>query len=161
MLYVFVLYTIHVYIKYGWDSYVIDPDGGANIKKRLQETPSNKETVLLQSIPKPNDKQWSKEIYKIPKITFSTIYQFLVERKVLVQKADHVNNIIDRRNSSPLYCQDGEPLDLNDGDPIAYTRTLDKAYRFFLDGHVQKIRYHPMPSQLDFTCIGALVLPSM
>ena len=58
------------------------------LKKKLLEIPSSTETVLLQSIPKANDSHWSKEIYKIPKITFSTIYQFLVERKALVQKAD-------------------------------------------------------------------------
>jgi len=117
-------------IKYGWDIYVINRDGGSNIKKKLLEIPSSTETVLLQSIPKANDSHWSKEMYKIPKITFSTIYQFLVERKALVQKADHVDNIIERRNSSSLYCNGDNPLDPNVGDPIAYTRTLDKAYRF-------------------------------
>ena len=38
---------------------------------------------------------------------------------------------------------------------------MDKAYRFFQDGHVQDIRYHPMPSQQDYVCIEASVLPSM
>jgi len=46
-------------------------------------------------------------------------------------------------------------------DPIAYTRTLDKAYGFFKDGHVQNVRYHSLPSQPDFICIGASVLPSL
>ena len=32
---------------------------------------------------------------------------------------------------------------------------------FFQDGHVQKVRYHPMPSLSDYVCIGASVLPSM
>jgi len=32
---------------------------------------------------------------------------------------------------------------------------------FFVDGHVQKIRYHPMPAQPDVICIGSSVLPSM
>jgi len=122
---------VYDYIKYGWDIYVIDPDGGSNIKKKLLKIPSSTETVLLQSIPKESDSHWSKEIYKIPKITFSTIYQFLVERKALVQKADRVDNIIEKRNSLSLYCNGDNPLDPNVGDPIAYTSTLDKAYRFF------------------------------
>ena len=56
------------YIKYGWDIYVIDPDGGSNIKKKLLEIPPSTETVLLQSIPKANDSHWSKEIYKFQKL---------------------------------------------------------------------------------------------
>ena len=45
--------------------------------------------------------------------------------------------------------------------PAEYTRTLDKAYRFFKDGHVQQIRYHPMPSVPGYISISATVLPSM
>ena len=50
---------------------------------------------------------------------------------------------------------------LGSEESIGFTRPLDKAYRFFQDGHVQNIRYHPMPNQLDYICIGADVLPSM
>ena len=81
---------------------MIDPDGGVNMKQKLQESPMNVETIFLQCIPKSNDTQWSKEIYRIPKVTFSTIYQFLVEHKVLVKKADCIDDIIERRNSSSL-----------------------------------------------------------
>ena len=45
--------------------------------------------------------------------------------------------------------------------PAEYTRTLDKAYRFFKDGHVQKIRYHPMPSVPGYIAVAATGLPSM
>jgi len=107
------IFRVYGYIKYGWDIYVIDPDGGYNIKKRLLEIPSSTETVLLQSITKANDSHWSKEIYKIPKIIFSTIYQFLVKHEALVQKADRVDNIIEKRNSSSLYCNGDNPLDPN------------------------------------------------
>ena len=77
----------------GISTYIIDPDGGSNIKKKVLEILSSTETVLLQSILKANDSHWSKEICKIPKITFSTMYQFLVERKALDQKADRGDNI--------------------------------------------------------------------
>lgn len=50
---------------------------------------------------------------------------------------------------------------IGNGMPIEYTRTLDKAYRSFQDDHVQKIRYHPLPSVPDHICITATVLPSM
>ena len=45
--------------------------------------------------------------------------------------------------------------------PAEYTRTLDKAYGFFKDGHVQQIRYHPMPSVSGYISVAATVLPSM
>jgi len=72
-----------------------------------------------------------KKYAKFQKLHLAQIYQFLIERKALVQKADQVDNIIEKRNSSSLYCNGDNPLDPNVGDPIAYTRTLDKAYRFF------------------------------
>ena len=52
--------------------YLIDPDGGANVQQKLQ---GKADTVLVQSIPKPNDKHWSKQIYKIPKIH---LVQFMI-----------------------------------------------------------------------------------
>ena len=42
-----------------------------------------------------------------------------------------------------------------------YTRTLDKGYRFFQDGHVQNIKCHPMPRKPDFVCVASTVLPPM
>ena len=44
---------------------------------------------------------------------------------------------------------------------VEYTRTLDKAYRFYKVGHVQNIKYHPMPSVSGYVCIAATVLLSM
>lgn len=62
---------------------------------------------------------------------------------------ENVGNYNHRKSSGDAY------------DSVGYTRTLDKAYRFFQDGHVQDIKYHPMPSQHDYVCIVASVLPSM
>ena len=47
------------------------------------------------------------------------------------------------------------------GVPVEYTRTLEKAYLFYKDGHVQKVKHHPMPKQNDHICITANVLPLM
>lgn len=46
-------------------------------------------------------------------------------------------------------------------ESIEYTRKLDKAYRFFKDGHVQALKYHPWSSQPDVICVTSTVLPSM
>ena len=119
----------------------------------------SEDVVLVQSIPKVNDHLWTKELFKAPKVTYSTIYKFLVERKVLLRKASHIENIIENRDTSVLGSQSNGTC--HDKESICYTRTLDRAYVFFQDGHVQKVRYHLMPSLSDYICIGASVLPSM
>ena len=154
----------------------MDPDDGANIQNKLQNINSNnssEDVALVRTIPDMNDKLWSKEIYKAPKVTFSSIFQFLVDRKVLIRKANHVDNVIEKRDCSDLGIQTQGNVNLDSGcqgnansdtctsESVCYTRTLDKAYRFFQDGHVQNVRYHPMPSQPGYVCIGASVLPSM
>ena len=45
--------------------------------------------------------------------------------------------------------------------PTENTRTLNKAYQFFNDGHIQNVKLYPMPDLNDFICITAKVLPSM
>ena len=161
------IFRVCNYIKYGWDVLLIDPDGGANVQQKLQTTAAKNKSSdanLIQSIPRPNDVQWTKHLYKVPKITFGSIYRFLVERKVLLRKANHVENIVDQRDNCThenVTNKDCEKSGADTYESIGYTRTLDKAYRFFQDGHVQNIRYHPMPCQQDYVCISANVLPSM
>ena len=40
-------------------------------------------------------------------------------------------------------------------ESFEYTRTLDKAYHFFKDGHVQNIKCHPWTTQPDVICVKA------
>jgi len=117
------------------------------------------DVVLVQSIPNINDHLWTKELFKAPTVTYSTIYKFLVDRKVSLRKASHIECIIESRDTSVLGSQSNATC--YDKESICYTRTLDRAYVFFQDGHVQKVRYHPMPNLPDYICVGASVLPSM
>lgn len=154
------------YIKYGWDVLLTDPDDGVNVKRKLQTTAKHRDSfddALLQSIPPANDAHWTKALYKAPKVTFGTIYKFLVDRKVLLKKADHVENTVERReNCTTEKVSEHNGSNSSDAfESITYTRTLDKAYRFFQDGHVQNVRFHSMPTQPNYVCIGANVLPSM
>ena len=115
---------------------------------------------LFQSVPDAQDIHWTNRVYNIPKITFGTIYDYLVDRKVILNKISCLERMADKRTKAV----DGhtEVLETNgDGVPIQYTRTLDKAYRFFQDGHMQNIKYHPLPSVPDHICITTTVLPSM
>ena len=154
------------YIKYGWDVLLTDPDDGVNVKRKLQTTAKHRDSfddALLQSIPPAKDAHWTKALYKAPKVTFGTIYKFLVDRKVLLKKADHVENTVERReNCTTEKVSEHNGSNSSDAfESITYTRTLDKAYRFFQDGHVQNVRFHSMPAQPNYVCIGANVLPSM
>ncbi|XP_065904753.1 uncharacterized protein [Dysidea avara] len=155
------------FIKYGWDLYLIDPDDGINVKNKLQSVSAKHRNFLdenlLQSVPKAKDNQWTKDIHKCPKITFGTIFKFLVDRKCFLRNADYVESAMERRDSCSVKDVGKQKLISNLGseESIGFTRPLDKAYCFFQDGHVQNIRYHPMPNQLNYICIGADVLPSM
>ena len=87
--------------------FLIDPDGGTNIQRKLLAT--NREPLdvkLIQSVPKANDVHWTKNLHKSPKVIFSTIDEFLVECKVLLKKAVHIECVLEKRDSSML-CGNG------------------------------------------------------
>ena len=148
------------YIEYGWDQYLTDPDGGINCLQKLTSVhlPGSESQRLLQNLPSQGDVQWTKQFDSIPTVTFSTIYDFLFSRKVFLKKVRHIENAVDNREESQN-CEDTS--DESWYESVEYTRTLDKAYRFLKDGHVQDLKYHPWTSQSDIICIKATVLPSM
>ena len=140
----------------------MDPDNGINSQRKLATTRGLSSTSirLMQSVPTPDDIQWTCRLYNLPGITFGTIYDHLVDCKVVLKKVSYLENIADRRAEAVLQHISGDHESSN-SISIDYTRTLDKAYRFFQDGHVQKIKYHPLPQVLDHSCVSAAVLPSM
>ena len=52
-------------------------------------------------------------------------------------------------------------MPLNQPGPLEYTRTLDKAYRFFQEGHVHSVMFHPLPLQPNYVLVRAKVFPSL
>ena len=88
-----------------------------------------------------SDPQWTTKLCKLPKITFGTIYDFLVDRKVLLKKVSYLESIADRRAELLANPEEENIQRCNDdnilGVPVEYTRTFDKAYHFFKDGHIQ------------------------
>ena len=94
---------VQCYINYGWDQHLVDPDKGANSRKKLaaavaaaaaaESLPSR----LLHPVPAADDTLWTSRLYRIPKITFSTIYDFLVDRKVLLRRVSYLEGIADKR----------------------------------------------------------------
>jgi len=187
-----------------------DPDKGVNCRQKLAASvfkPGSESYNLLQSLPSHDDKLWTDTLHKLPEITFSTIYDFLVDRKVLLRKASCIENAVDitedtlsnadvegsevdgkqqnhvDESTNPCVSTSGKTIPDSTDNPtfvsesaetgsaskeeesryesVEYTRSLDKAYRFFKDGHVQCIKYHPWNSQQDVACVKTSVLPSM
>ena len=57
-------FRVCYYIKYGWDVLLIVPDGGTNVKQKLQaRNRKSLDAKLIQSIPKTNDVHWTKDLY--------------------------------------------------------------------------------------------------
>lgn len=52
---------------------------------------------LLHSVPAEDDSEWTSRLYKIPDITFSIIYEFLVDRKILLKRVSYLECIADKR----------------------------------------------------------------
>jgi len=80
-------------------------------------------------------------------VTFSSIYDFLLSRKVSLKKVRYIENVVDNDEENGLNVEDAG--DQSWYESVEYTRMLDKAYRFFKDGHVQNLRFHPWINQSD------------
>ena len=93
---------VQCYINYGWDQYLVDPDKGANIRHKLAaaQHPKSLTSRLLCSFPSEDDPQWTNRLYKIPEVSFSTIYDFLVDRKVLLKRVSYLESVADRDTKS-------------------------------------------------------------
>ena len=57
---------------------------------------------IFQSLPTPEDPLWTKQLVELPRVTFSTIYKFLVGRKVALPKVSYLESIADVRVEQSL-----------------------------------------------------------
>lgn len=82
------------YIQFGWDQYLVDPDKGLKCRRKLTaiHKPASEPHSLFKSLPSPDDKEWTKSLQCLPTITFNTIYDFLVDRKILLKKVSHIEH---------------------------------------------------------------------
>ena len=113
---------------------MIDPDQGVNSRHKLTslaaKCPDSLPFKLLQAVPDVSDSEWTTKLCKLPKITFGTIYDFLVDRKVLLKNVSDLESVTDRR--AELLCNpekgdtyvfhNDRTLDI----PVEFTRTLEK-----------------------------------
>ena len=82
----------------------------------------------------------------------------------MIKKVACLESVIDKRTEAVH--NDDEKVNVVEPSAncmsIEYTRTLDKAYHFFQDGHVQNVKYHPLPILLTiYAFLQLFYLPSM
>jgi len=83
-------YRANDYLKYGWDQCLIDPDQGANCRRKSSSLASGNlkcsSLKILDALPDVSDSEWTTKSYKLPKVTFGTILDCLVDQRVLFKK---------------------------------------------------------------------------
>ena len=85
--------------------------------------PGSESQRLLQNLPAQDDKQWTKQLHLIPTVTFSSIYDFLVSRKVSLKKVRQIENAVDDREDNSINGKD--PSEQSGYESVEYTRILD------------------------------------
>ena len=75
---------VKAYIENGWPEEIIDPDGGCHCCERLRNLmdPADEASCTLPLLPDRGDPGWIKSLADVQCISFSTIWQHLVERRV-------------------------------------------------------------------------------
>ena len=77
---------------------MVDPDKGVNSRRKLAKIQGSSSCLkLLQSVPDAEDSQWTSRLYHLPKIIFRTIYEHLVDRKIILHKVSYLEGISDKR----------------------------------------------------------------
>ena len=110
-------YRVQCYIKFGWDQNLVDPDKGANSHEKLAAVTNSLSlpSKLLHSVPAEDDPEWTSRLYKIPDINFSSIYEFLVDWKVLLKRVSYLECVADKQAEAVT----GEGSDIKQNDRVA------------------------------------------
>ena len=128
------------YVEYGWDLYLTDPDGETNCLQKLASVhlPGSESQRLLQNLPAQDDVQWTKQLHLIPTVTFSSIYDFLVSRKVSLKKVRQIENAVDDCEDNSINGEDTsgqswyESVEYTRSCPRSQIPSLDKPIRYYL-----------------------------
>ena len=77
----------------------MDPDNGKNCCQKLDASsiPGSMSVTLFQSVPSAQDKEWTSRLYNVPNVTLGTIYDYLVDRKLVLMKVTCLESVADKR----------------------------------------------------------------
>ena len=144
------------YIQLGLEKEIVDPGGGANIDRKLARLQSACDDLEshpnLREAPPPPQEGWDSCLADLPNVTFASLYKHFMERPLKSLLGD------DPVGASSVSSTSEE--DATD-DPATSFRGVEKGYRFFKSGHVQRIEFHRLPASSEFCYVRAKVLPSM
>ncbi|XP_070544928.1 uncharacterized protein [Ptychodera flava] len=129
--FVFILFRVNDYIAGGLDGFLVDPDNGRNVKRKLEARGIDQPATLSTEFTVPPDKGWVKDLTKVPAIDFGSMWHFLVNQPHLQEKARGTD------------------------------KQFGKGYRIYRAGHIQSVEYHPMSEESPFVYLKASILPSM
>ena len=169
----------------GRDGEIIDPDHGANITatlEKLQEIGGEEVHPNLARVPKcpPMDSRgWTTNFSRLSCFTYRTLYKHFTERSEKeVEKMETATSrtavlgcdgdTAEGSHSEGILAEDSESIAGQEARPpilkFRSFRGLDKGYRFYRDGHVQKIKLHmdvQAAGDQDKSCyVHCQVLPS-
>ena len=117
----------------------MDPDGGVNIDAKLQCMKSTgKDVGPLATIPSDG---WIADLSQLPTITHPMIYKHFMERSFRA-----VAGIADPGL---------------DDSAMTAQRCIEKGFKMFADGHVQKFEFNPSPSTQGQCFVRCKVVASM
>ena len=163
---------VSTYIAEGRDDEIVDPDHGANVSAKVEKlqkmgwTSVHPNLARVPKCPGADDPGWTSNLCKLPFFTFRTLYRHFVERS----EKEVDDGEYEREDESGLevesMMEDSDVCVGQQPPPRKFRsfRGLDKGYRFFRDGHVQKIRLSPVlrsENDGDHVYVTCTVLPSM
>lgn len=111
----------------------------------------------LCHVPAVPETGWTKDLANLPTITFRTLYEHFTERV----ERDVDSGVVVADSGMDGDVEGDDTSEEEAGQKFRAFRGLDKGYRFFRDGHVQGIEFHPLPDDRNVCYVRATVLPSM
>ena len=175
------LCRVSTIIAEGRDDDIVDPDHGANIAAKIEKLQKMGATraahpnlVKVPKCPPVDAASWTDNLSGLPCLTFRTLYKHFAERSaekdVELGEWSVMDITEDSDSETAGYTADAEVTSSEasakapPGVKFRSFRGLDKGYRFFRDGHVQKIRLNldvPSDGNTSLCYVDCLVLPSM
>ena len=131
----------------------MDPDHGSNIAAKLSKLQQMGASVIHPNLrivprcPDLNDPEWTENLSQLPYFTFRTFFSHFANR--VDEGAEDLGDC-DTNTNEEMESQKSLSLDPS-ADKI-------KVIDFFRGAHVQKIRFHPLPSDSGLCYIHCTVI---
>ena len=142
------------------DKKIIDPDNGSNMERKRRRLEQDGDSgkipaVNLDSSVTFPESGWQCSLKQLPTVSFASLYNHFIEKSVLVAGSQSMDVAV---STSPVDAESSSRGSGSHSDVFSSFKGVDKGYKFFKDGHVQKIE---LVTQENFSFVRCNVLPSM